>query len=119
MKKRLAKIVFTLVVGLLFTHQLIAHNHHDEISASSQHQHSDEGDEHGLPAHSIDHVFSINTTSPDVLKIFYDESSLLSYFINLILNPEIHSPKKYHVVDISPPFFDYNFSISLRGPPAS
>lgn len=114
----LAKIVFVLSVGLLFTHQLIAHFHHDEISSAFHHQHSDGNDEHGLPAHSIDHVFSINTTSTDVLKIFYDESPLLSSFISLILSPGIYSPTKYHNIDIRPPVFDYYSSISLRGPPA-
>ena len=113
----LAKIVFIIAVGLLFSHQFIPHHHHEEISAS-QHPHDDDGDSQGLPGHSIDHVFSINKTATDAVKIFPPDNSLLAIYSSLIFCPEIFGPAKYHFIEIRPPDCDYYLPVSLRGPPA-
>ncbi|MDP3667550.1 MAG: hypothetical protein Q8R50_12785, partial [Sediminibacterium sp.] len=113
MKKKLAKIILIITVGLLFTHQLIPNYHHEEISSSSEHSHDDGGDNRGLPAHSIDHVFLINKTVIDIVKIFHHDTPLLSYYSRLILSPEIFSPTKYYFIEIRPPVSDYYLHLSL------
>lgn len=114
----LAKILLVIGVGLLFTHQFIAHHHHDEITASSQ-QHSDQDSDRGLPAHSIDHTFSTtHQAATDIAKIFPQEIVLYSWLSFRHLQPETPSTQGYHVIDIRPPVSGYFSSTLRRGPPA-
>lgn len=118
MKKLLAKTLIILAVGLLFTHQSIAHHHHDEIEATSHHESDHDNDDQGLPSHSVDHIFSVSKPPTDLAKVLNCECILVYWLASGLSKAETIPSTKYYSADLGPPAANYFSSISHRGPPS-
>jgi len=114
-----AKILLCVAVGLLFSHQFIAHHHYEDAEMTSNH-HDDNHDadhhQNHLPPHHIAHIFSFDNAGTVIVKapvqeIYFD---LPAEFL-FQRTAQLKSRKEY--VEIRPPVSRYHKYFSLRAPP--
>ncbi len=117
----LARILFCIASGLLFSHQIIAHQHHEDAIESNHHDHDndDDSDSDHLPLHHIDNNFSLDNALPDLVKIpvqdtYFDLKTIM--IIPKLIKARHHEP---FYIDTGPLLTKYYKYFSLRAPPVS
>ncbi len=115
----LAKIFLCLAVGILSSHQFIAHHHHEDLEVVSDCQYEqDHADGHhgDFPSHYIAHFFSLDKPGISI-KALSRESYFISYFTESLQIPHVFK-KKREYIEIRPPLIHCYKYFSLRGPPS-
>ena len=114
--KLLAKILLCLSVALLFTHQLIPHDH-DEHSELPKHPPIQKDHDH-FASHNVDHLFN-NSFQKIILKVavHYIECAEPSTLETPFIIQYTLCKRRYK--DIRPPLITYSYHFSLRAPPNS
>ncbi len=116
-KKMLAKIFFILGLGILLSHQLVSHDHHEDHLGTTAdienvlHTNS-------FPTHSIDHVFSAETKSVELTKWVKETKLVLAYMYVQLLAPEDPVFATAELEDTPALITPHFTSPSRRGPPA-
>jgi len=115
--KLLAKILLCISVVLLFTHQLIPHDH-DEHTELATHDPFENNHDH-FATHNVDHLFYNNGFQPITLKVFVHHLDCITPFLfeTIFVTQYISCKRKYK--NIRPPLIDYYYHFSLRAPPVS
>jgi hypothetical protein len=116
----LARILFSVAVGLLFGHQFIAHHHEDSEITSKQHDDNDDANHHQdhFPAHYIAHVFSFDNAQVNTVQTqAHDISFNLISELILPLQVQLVIQKEY--IEIRPPLIRHYKYFSLRAPPTA
>jgi hypothetical protein len=115
--KLLAKILLCIAVSLLFTHQLIPHDHDEHTDITVHHPFENSHDH--FASHNVDHVFYNNSFEQVALKVFIHyidciqpSVSEAAYFIKYLT-----CKRKYR--NIRPPLISYSSYFSFRAPPVS
>jgi len=114
----LAKILIVIAVGLLFSHQAIAHHHLDSEITSNHHDDDHDVDHHGqFPGHYIAHIFSFDNGQIGIdKKPVYDIPFDL---LAALVIPRLPAGLKIRVeyLEIRPPLIKWFKYFSLRAPP--
>ncbi len=118
MRNIAARILFFIAVGLLFSHQFIAHHHEDSGITSNHHDDDNDADHHQnhFPAHEIAHIFSFDNAETGFVKtpvqgIYFDPPA------EFIFQKSVQFRSKEYV-EIRPPSPGHHKYFSLRGPPS-
>lgn len=122
MKQWPAKIIFIIAAGLLFSHQLIAHHHHEEIEFETSHHetdhHDDDHDSGHFPTHHIDQIFSVQTATVLNIRSTVQDIQFDLHWKQIIPCTVVLGNKKHPYYLIRPPLLEYYKYYSLRAPPA-
>ena len=118
MRDILAKIILCIASGLLFSHQVISHHHHEDAIVSRHHDHDEDTDtHHHLPAHYIAHNFSLDNAVPDLVKIPVKEIYFTPNADSIISKLPGVTRKSPFYTDTGPPKTKYYKDFPLRSPP--
>ena len=116
MRDVLARILFCIASGLLFSHQVISHHHHEDAIVSNHHDHDEDSDSDHLPPHYIAHNFSLDNAIPDLVKMPVKEIYFNPTDLVISRLPDVTVKNPFYT-DTDPPTAKYYKDSPLRAPP--
>ena len=116
-----AKILLSLAVGLLFSHQFIAHHHHEDAEITSGYHYENEDADHHhdyFPSHNISHLFTFAASKAIVSVKVLAQDAELTPVAGFTLSRITVLKKKREYIEVRPPLIKYYKYLSLRAPPS-